>query len=95
MADCVYLGKNYGLQPMSLEEEMNLPNTIRQTRNNKVQIINDCDNIARTIETLRWRAYACPELDDEEHAKLVDEYARLVREIVNKVNEALGFGYQH
>lgn len=93
MADYVYIGKDYGLQHMSLEEEFNLPKNMKQTRNNKVQIINDCDDITRTIETLRHRAFMCPELDDEAHAKLVDEYAALIRAVREKTNEALRFGY--
>lgn len=93
MADYVHVGRNYGLRYMSLEEEFNLPKNMKQTRNNKVQIINDCDDITQAIDTLRYRAFMCPELDDEAHAKLVDEYAALIRAVREKTNEALRFGY--
>ena len=89
----IYLGDTYGLKLMSLEEEANAPRNIKNTRNNKVRIIDDCNTIITMMETLRSRAYCCPELDDDAHAKLVEELANLVTDVKRNVNEAFRFGY--
>lgn len=88
-----YLGDMYGLKPMSLKEEAEAPQNIRNTRNNKVRIINDCDAIMRTMESIRGRVYRCPELDEDGHAKLVEEFTSLVAEVKRKADEAFRFGY--
>lgn len=89
----VYLGDDYGLRHMSLKEEANAPQNIKKTRNNKVRIIDDCNAIISMMETLRIRARSCPELDEDGHAKLVEEFASLIVDVKYKADEAFRFGY--
>ena len=88
-----YLGDTYGLKYMSLKEEANAPQNIKRTHNNKVRIIDDCNTIISMMETLCIRARSCPELDEDGHAKLVEEFASLVADVKYKADEAFRFGY--
>lgn len=83
----------YGLKPMTLDEEANAPQNIKNTRSNKVRIIDDCNSIMRMMESIRDRIYRCPELDEDGHARLVEEFASLVVDIKHKADEAFRYGY--
>lgn len=91
--DNICLGDAYGLKPMSLEEEANAPQNIKNTRNNKVRIIDDCNAIIAMMETIRNRAYRCPELDEDKHAKLVKNFACVVSAVRCEVDMVFRFGY--
>lgn len=87
----VYEG--YGIKPMSLEEEINLPMLQKQTRQNKIEIIDTCKHMRNLIDTLEWRAKSAPELNDVRHAALVQEMRDKVKEAYKAVEEAFRVGY--
>lgn len=72
----------YGIKPLTVEEELNYPASAKQTRNNKMKIIDTCEQIKKLIETIEVIANAAPERDDKRHAALVQE-------LTDKVCDAL------
>lgn len=85
--------KTYGIQRLTLEEEINLPKYAKQTRQNKMKIINTCKHAESLIETIRWRTKGAPELDDERHAALVQEMMDKVNEMYKAIEVACRVGY--
>ncbi len=83
---------NYGLEPMSVEAELNLPENKKKTRNNKVVIVNTCCHIIDLAECIKTRAKWIPEEDDTEHAKLVDALACEVIEALEQLKRADNVG---
>ena len=83
-----YLFKQYGLEPMGLWEEVNLPENVRSTRRNKQAIIDRCNHMIQMCETMINRAKQIPEEDDDRHAFMVSMYSDLVREAAKAVNRA-------
>ena len=85
--------KKYGIEPMSFLEEMALPKPVNQTRNNKVQIIEDCRMIAEMAKELIEYTKIIPTLDDEKHANLVQGLAERIHSVriqmttINKTEE--------
>lgn len=75
----------YGLKPMSLEDEIRAPETIRNTRQSKVDIIDKCAYMQNLLDVIRTRAKWALELDDVKHAALVKEF----RDKVSTAMEAL------
>ncbi len=86
--------KTYGLKELSLEEEFNSPKYVKQTRHNKVKIIDTCKHAKNLIETIERRANGAPELDDPKHAALVQELADKVNELYKAIEEACMVGYR-
>ena len=84
--------KYYGLKPLSFKEEFNLPKYARQTRHNKMKIIDTCDHATKLIDTIKYRAKYAPELNDPEHAELVQEFADKVNELYKAVEAAARVG---
>lgn len=70
--------KIYGLQPMTFDEELAAPDNVKQTRRNKMTIIDNCAFMKRAIESVESRAKRIPEEDDAAHAKLIDDWCRKV-----------------
>ena len=64
----------YGLEAKSFSEEMELPENARRTRNNKVEIATKLDMIMHVAETMRSGVKFIPEIDDGQHADLVQRY---------------------
>lgn len=89
-----YIFSYYGIKPLSVEEEWDLPKDTRQTRNNKMKIIDACDHAERLLETIKLRAKGAPELDDPKHAALVQELADKVKEVCKAIEVACGTGYR-
>lgn len=87
------INNTYGLKPMSIEDEINLPKYAKQTRLNKVKIIDTCKYAESLIETIRWRTRKAPELDDERHAALVQEMMDKVDEMYKAIETACRVGY--
>ena len=83
----------YGIKPMSFEEELNQPKYAKQTRQNKMKIIDTCNSAERLLETIRLRVKMAPELDDPKHAALVQEMMDKVNEMYKAVHEASRVGY--
>lgn len=72
------MNKLYGLSPMSFKDELNAPIPVREIRNAKVEIIDNCNAIIRLAEAAINTAKRIPEDDDAEHAALVDEYVAMI-----------------
>lgn len=68
----------YGLEAKSFAEEMELPENARRTRNNKVEIATKLDMIMHVAETMRSGVKFIPEIDDRQHADLVEEYRNAI-----------------
>lgn len=83
-----WMERCYGLEAMSVEEEMNLPAPMKQTRNNKVKMIDQLNLISRRIDGLINYAKRIPVHNNEVHAKLVQELADAVNEIGKVVSKA-------
>ena len=83
----------YGLQRLTFEEELNQPKYAKQTRQNKMKIIDTCEHAESLIETIRWRIKGAPELDDERHATLVQEMMDKVNEAYKAIEDACRVGY--
>lgn len=69
----ITLGCYYGLEPMTLTEEINAPKYIKQTRSNKVKMVQEMQWVQKIAAQLERYAKAIPEEDDEHHATLVQE----------------------
>lgn len=89
-----YIFSYYGIKPLSVEEEWNLSKYTRQTRNNKMKIIDACDHAERLLETIKMRTAGAPELDDPKHAALVQELADKVKEACKAIEVAGMVGYR-
>ena len=68
-----------GLPEMTFEEEIALPENMKQTKRNKISIIGCCCSINRALETIEFRTRTAPLRDDPEHAALVEELKNLVK----------------
>ena len=84
--------KYYGLNPMTLDEELVAPGTIRNTRRCKIEIIDWCAHMTDAINTIRRDALVIPELDDEKHAALVEEFRNRVHRAMEMLNDTAMFG---
>lgn len=89
----VTLGRLYGLSPMSLEQELNAPAPVKQTRNSKVAIIDVCCELKRFAEQTMSYARRIPEENDEKHSALVRAYADGMRAAMNLLWENEGMKY--
>ena len=75
----------YGMQRLSLDEELVLSENERHTRNNKITIIDQIDYMRKMIDQIENRAKGTPIEDDPKHAELVEEF----RKLVTRANVAL------
>ena len=82
----------YGLQRLTFEEELNQPKYAKQTRHNKIKIIDTCNLAEGLLETIKYRAKGAPELDDERHAALVQELMDKVNDMYQAIENALMVG---
>lgn len=83
-----YLFTEYGIKPMSFEEELVMPKFAKQTRNNKIYTISKIEFIKNTLDSIKNSMRGAPELDDEEHAARVQKLADDITEIETVVNKA-------
>ena len=67
--------KEYGLTPMTFAEECDAPLPVRETRMQKVEIIDNCRLIIAQAQHIIKYAKRIPEDDDPAHAELVTDYA--------------------
>lgn len=86
--------ERYGIKPMTFEEEWNQPENAKQTRRNKMEIIDTCEAARRMLETIERRARMAPELDDSNHVALVQELADKVKEAYKAIEAANMVGYR-
>lgn len=78
----------YGIKDLTYFDEWNLPENAKQTRNNKMKIIDTCYHARQQLEAIENRARGAPELDDTEHSALVQELADKVKEIYKLIQDA-------
>lgn len=84
------IGYNF-LVPHSLEEELALPETVKKTRNNKVEMVHDLVFISRYADWLADRVKRIPEEDDPHHAELVQNLQHLVRTAYREMDRAYSY----
>lgn len=85
--------KRYGIAPLSMEEEAKLPQPVKQTRSNKMDIIDYCDHMAQMIDQIRNCAARIPEDNDNKHADLVQQWKFLVHKANLDLLESANFPY--
>lgn len=88
----VYLGNTYGLEPMTLEEEMNAPFNVKRTRENKIAAIDACAFMRRAIDTIESTARKIPERDDDRHSALVELWMQEIQYAEKKLDDVLRVG---
>lgn len=82
----------YGMEQLSLDETIALPETQRNTRNNKYEIITLCDQMRRMIDQIESRAKGAPVLDNQKHSDVVKKYRDMVKRAAIAVESASVFG---
>lgn len=68
----------YGIMPLSVEEEAALSDTAKKTRQNKMHIIDLCEDMRLQLYSIENRAKSIPETDDAAQADLVTGLTNLV-----------------
>ena len=88
------LCEHYGIKNLSIEEEMNQPEFAKRTRQNKMKIIDVCDNAKNLIETIEIKVRNAPELDDQVHSEIVDDIRKEVEEMYKSVEKLIYMFYE-
>lgn len=83
----------YGMEVMSLNQELNLPEAVRKTRNNKVIMIDQLGIMRQMIDALEVRARSIPTLDSDAHADLVRQLAERIHHAYTELYGAEMFGH--
>lgn len=86
------LCEEYGIKPMSIEEEAKLPKFAKQTRNNKIKIMGVCTAMRRILGSVEYRTKHAPELNNEEHAALVEELKNLLNQAYETLEKTYTIG---
>ena len=86
-----YMCKYYGIQPMSLKEEFDLPVNKKRTRNNKIKMIDTIELAKKTLDYMETRVRHIPEVDDDVHSILVQEFREKVDEMCDCIDETYCF----
>ena len=71
--------KAYGVEAMPIEQEIALPEPVKQTRRNKIDMIDSCDLIIRMAQEMAEYVKRIPEDNDTNHAQLVQGLADKVK----------------
>lgn len=79
----------YGIKPMSFSEEASMPENAKQTRNNKIHMIDKITNIRRMLDVIEGMARDIPEKDDENHSQIVQAFRENVDRAYNEVFQAI------
>lgn len=79
---------HYGIKPMGLDEHLALPAPVRQTRNNKVNLVNTLDHIEVWTRQLREITKRIPEDNDQCHADLVELLVQNVKRVEIDISTA-------
>lgn len=83
----------YGMEVMSLDQELNLPEAVRKTRNKKVMIIDQLGVMRQMIDALENRARSIPTLDNDAHADIVRQFAERIQRAHTELYHAEMFGH--
>ena len=84
--------EHYGLTPMSFVKEMDASVAVKSTRQNKIEIIDWCEHMKNAIEYIQIRAKNIPEVDDDKHALLVEQFRNNVKYTMDVLNGTASFG---
>ena len=82
----------YGIPEMTIEMEVNLPPLAKRTLQNKIKIIDWCDNMEMAINTIRSRAKGAPIKDDAIHSDLVQKWTLMVMAANRQLDDCADFG---
>ena len=82
----------YGMEQLGLDETIALPETQRNTRNNKYEIVTLCGQMRQMIDQIEFRAKCAPIKDDQKHSELVKQYRDMVKRAAIAVESASVFG---
>ena len=82
----------YGITPMSLVEEIDASVAVKSTRQNKIEVIDWCEHMKNAIEYIQFRAKNIPEVDDDKHALLVEQFRNNVKYAMDVLNRTASFG---
>lgn len=88
-----YMSEKYGLQPMTIGEEINSSENIRAIRYSKMKIIDDCNAIMVEATNIIRRAQKCKEKDDAEHAEYMQKWLSIIHSCRIKLDTATEFGF--
>ena len=86
------LMKFYGLEPLTWEQEITLPEYQKGTRAAKIQIVNLCMEINNMSNSVKERARAIPEVNDKEHSEKVSEFYRTIQKAYTELVKAMDMG---
>lgn len=84
--------EHYGLTPMSFTKEIDASVAVKSTRQNKIEIIDWCEHMKNAIEYIQIRAKNIPEVDDDKHALLVEQFRNNVKYAMDVLNGTASFG---
>lgn len=91
MLDFNYFCESYGIKPMSINEEAALPQYAKQTRNNKIHMIDTCEQMRRMLNSIEYRMKHAPELNKREHAELVENFKELLDESFKALDKSFRY----
>ena len=83
----------YGLKSISLEEEIALPLYVKQTRENKMKIVDMIGWTQRSLNLTELRIKQAPELDSKEHSELIQEIYDTVKKMKTLGEQLVEIGY--
>lgn len=86
--------KYYGSHLMSLEKEINAPQALKQTRNNKIKAIDELTWIIKIAEQIKEYYKKIPEKDDQGHADLVQKLTNSVHSAYVAMDTVLTVSYK-
>lgn len=87
--------KAYGLKPMSLKEEMDLPSSVKQTRENKIKLVDTITRMERMLACLKTVSIAAPEINDYEHALIMYRFYSAIKEAEKAIDKANNIRWGH
>lgn len=88
-----YLNEKYGLQPMTISEEIEAPESIRAIRYGKTKVIDDCEAIIRQADNIVSRAKRIREKDDAALAEYIQGWLAIVHTARIKMDSASEYGF--
>lgn len=81
----------YGRVIYTLDQEIALPECVKETRRNKERIYSACTHGMKLLEQLRRKAYQIPEEDNLTHAELVAELASKAQATLVSISDTVFF----
>lgn len=88
-----YLHEKYGIQPVTIAEEINLPDNLRAIRYSKMKIIDDCQAIITEAENIISRARKFKEDDNTDNAEYIQKWLAMIHSSRIKIDLATEFGF--